>query len=140
MTYYLYEGEIRNDEYAAESVLGVLERVAALYRPDSAELQFAGDLIIYTESSWQELLNDYRDEEDEPDALESFLRMTGAPEHIPDTQLLLFVSAFPLGGPSEPERKEVYRVISPSPSASEIEGIFDAVLPDFAYRIREDSH
>lgn len=140
MTFYLFEGDVRNDEYAADSVIGVVNRIAELYRPDSVEHQFAGDVIIYDDERWQSLLDDFRYDEEDPDGLEQFLESSGAPANIPGDKLVMYVSAHSLEEPSVRGSVEVHALISKDPKAEEVEQVFRLVLPDFDYRIREDAH
>jgi len=140
MTFYLFEGDVRNDAYAADSVIGVVRRIAELYTPESVEHQFAGDVIVYDDERWQGLLDDYRYDAEDPDGLEQFLESSGAPANIPDDKLIMYVSAFGLEGLSARDAVDVHALISANPTADEVEQVFRLVLPDFDYRIREDAH
>lgn len=139
MTYYLYEDDVRIDEYSGHTVLDVLEAIADSCGVDEVKGPFAGDLTISNDDSWQDLLDMYREEE-EPDSLEAFLRGAGVPEHVPDGQLVLYLAAHPLSGPFQRDGRPLHVLIPENPSAGDIHKVFDQVLPDFGYRIREDSH
>lgn len=138
MTFHLFEGDVRNDAYAADSVIGVVRRIADLHELGSVENQFAGDLIVYDDQSWQRLLDEYRYDDEDPDGLERFLDSAGVPVNIPDGKLLLQVSAYNLEGPIERGARDVYRLIPSDPVAFEIERVLDLVLPEYGYRIRDD--
>lgn len=140
MTFYLYEGDVRNDSYTADSVIGVVRRIADLYKLDLVEHQFAGDVIVYDDARWQSLLDDYRYDPDEPDAIDAFLEMHDVPANIPDDKLLLYVCAYRLEGPPQADARDVYKLISTHPDASEIERVFSLLLPDHGYRILEDAY
>lgn len=139
MTYYLYEDDVRIDEYSGHTVLDVLEAIADACGADEVRGPFAGDLTISDEDSWQDFLDMYREDE-EPDSLDVFLRDAGVPEHVPDGHLVLYLAAHPLSGPFQREDLPVHVLIPENPSADDIGRVFDELLPDFGYRIRDDSH
>lgn len=139
MTYYLYEDDVRIDEFSGHTVLGVLEAIADACGVDEFKGPFAGDLTISNDDTWQDFLDLYREDE-EPDSLDVFLRDAGVPEHVPDGQWVLYIAAYPLNGPFQRDDRPVHVLIPRNPSAEDIHKVFDEVLPDFGYRIREDSH
>lgn len=138
MPYYLYEGELRNDEYRGDSVMAVLESIASRWQPGEVQRRFAGDVIVYDEASWQDLLMCEDGEEDDP--VEYYVGSLGLPRHLSADERLLYVSAFPLGECQGVRAAEAHVVVSATPDAQDIEVVFDRVLPDYGYRIRRDSN
>jgi len=117
-----------------------LKAIAAACGIDHNTGRFAGDLTLSDDDDWQDLLDMYRDEDEEPDALERSLGDTGMPEHVPDGQLVLHVAAYPISGRFERDDRQIHVLIPESPNPDEIHQVFDDVLPDFGYRIQEDAH